>query len=140
MSEPAVIDQPPEQAQATAREQWLVGSIPQLRRFWGGRCVTCANWTPTTANKGTCAALPLKKNNTLITIDVATAVTAAEFGCVLWSEITPELSDVEAEIPRVGQKPEIRIVHQELTGPIRERLEHAIAIKLMDDVPDDQQG
>ncbi len=127
--------QTPEQAQAAKREQWIEGSIPQLRRFWSGRCVTCANWSPTTAAKGTCAAIPLKKNNNLITIDTTTAVTAAEFGCILWSELTPELTEVVIEEKNVTE-----VIHKELTGPIRDRVEQAIALKLMDDVPDVSQG
>ena len=125
----------PEQAKAAARETWVDGSIPKLRRSWGGRCLTCDNWSPTprAANLGDCSAISATGHNKLINIGPQTAVvTAAEFGCLLWQEITPVMTEVVIE-----HKGKVEIVHKELSGPIRERTEHAIALTLIPDVPDE---
>lgn len=114
------------------REAWVTGSIPQLRRIWSGRCVTCANWSATSAKSdlGDCSKLTAKATNKQVNVGDGSAVTAAAFGCVLWSEIKPKLTDVETK-----QRDGAEIAQREISGPIRERVEHAIAIGLMDDVP-----
>lgn len=68
-------------ADATPAEVWLIGSMAQLRRWWGGRCLTCQHWTLGANDTGTCD-----------TLNLTDPATAATFGCLLWAEL-PEDDD-----------------------------------------------
>jgi len=65
----------------TPEEQWTVNSGKQLQRFFGGRCITCAKWTPPEAEgSGTCPIVSAVPGS-----DVA--ILTAGFGCTAWAEI-----------------------------------------------------
>lgn len=120
---------------AARREEWIAGSIPQLRLFWGARCLTCANWSEPTgrASKGACSWLGSNASTDSIGgVGSGSVTTAPSFGCTGWTEITPEMTEVVIE-----HRGKTETVSKELSGPIRARVEHAIALKLMDDVPDE---
>lgn len=81
----------PAEFPADPRAAWTVHSIRNLHRFFGGRCVSCANWTPGANGAGTCA-------------EVSAAIgfktpgaTDAVFGCTRYAEIpTAEQATLEA--------------------------------------------
>lgn len=75
------LDIPPD---ADAAEAWLLGSIPQLRRWWGGRCLTCAHWATET---GACDAIGAVDTDALVNVGRPAAVTSPTFGCILWAEL-----------------------------------------------------
>ncbi len=64
-----------------ALETWMTHSGRQLQRFFGGRCISCVNWTPKHDNAGTCTALPAQLEYK------TSAPTDAAFGCTLYQEL-----------------------------------------------------
>lgn len=109
----------PAQLEAARAENWMVGSIMQLRRKWSGRCVTCAHWQPTAKGKlGACDYLDASKEGLVDLPSHGTALTAPEFGCVLWKEIPPKTVAFVTEHHGTIQR--------EVSGPMRERTDFAI--------------
>jgi len=87
-------------ADADAAEAWLLGSIPQLRRWWGGRCLTCAHWSdwPADGLAGTCRELTASKDGIYVvgTDGTPEASTLPTFGCILWAELPEDDATLRA--------------------------------------------
>lgn len=122
----------------TPAQRWLDGSTAQLSRFWGGRCVTCLHWTVNAlGNHGTCAAIGMAKNDSMIDVGRVTATTKAEFGCVLWTEIAGEIQRHESGAAVIGDdgKP-VRVGQDEADAEMTARADRAIRMGLLDAMPD----
>lgn len=127
---------------ADIREQWVAGSIPQLRHSFSGRCVTCDWWTPNDlGNHGTCSEMGKARTDGLVDVGRIQPVTRAEFGCILWKEIGPTIvrdedgAAVMEPDGNGGLKPVLEGV-EESHAAIKARTEHAISAGLIDDVPE----
>lgn len=87
-------DIPPD---ADPAEVWLLGSIPQMQRFWGGRCLTCQHWTANTrGNHGACDAIGAANTDKLVNVGRPDVVTEATFGCILWAEFPEDDATLRA--------------------------------------------
>lgn len=62
------------------REQWTRNAGKQLRRFFGGRCLTCVHWTPADAGPGACPYIAIAPKAGVV-------ILTPGFGCTLWGEI-----------------------------------------------------
>lgn len=83
-----------EAKRAWQREVWLAGSVKQLQRHWGGRCISCAQWTQPTSperdDHGVCRAILADSTDGLVRLansDRKLIATVAQFGCICWGEI-----------------------------------------------------
>lgn len=82
-----VIDNP-EVAPADPRELWQENSAKQLRRWFGGRCITCAHWQqPSESGPGECTWLERSPAEQIELPAGVVAKTPATFGCILWTEL-----------------------------------------------------
>jgi hypothetical protein len=114
-------------------DDWRIGTSRQLPRALTGHCISCQNWVHTTRTKGTCAAIPLAKNNALITVPAGEVVTDAVFGCNLHAEIAPALfiDPAPGETPTAFSREETALMA---------RTDLALSLGLMPAAPDDFTG
>lgn len=111
------VAQNPDQAPKDPRELWQANSAQQLRRWFGGRCITCAHWQqPSESGPGECSWLERSPSEQIDLPEGVIAKTPATFGCVLWTELD-ETKDA---------------------AKIADRTELAMELKLIDRYPGDK--
>lgn len=86
------VDDDPEAQPTDPRALWDANSAKQLRRWFGGRCITCAHWQPpeSAEAQGQCAWLDASPNDLVTLPGPGVAKTAPTYGDILWTEIPAE--------------------------------------------------
>lgn len=105
-AEHAIAEQNGDDVEPMAPETvWLLGSVLQLQRQWGGRCISCRHWDTSPMNDGTpygyCPRVVDRETDTLVKAGRVSIETFAPFGCICWEEIPaddPETLRARTEI------------------------------------------